>query len=161
MPGIFTERDAGTPISISMNRKFRVHLMTDSNVDPVGSFWMPASSDNQNFQLMFKGRTNDNWFTETSEKHTSSFFFAYKALVAGPTQLSFDLVQWTPVGSDAVNANGTATPVKTVIRSVTFPVTVEATATGVDNGDSPQIPAQHDALDSTQVLENDFSSSSW
>ena len=139
--GVFTERDAGTPISIPLNGKFRVRLTTDSTVDPIGSFWTPANIGNQNMELKLVDRTNDHWFSEGSVRAKSTFLFAYQPLVVGQTELSFDLVQWGVVKKNdpanhpnyiiAGRPTGLMTqPVesvdveKKVIRTITFPVTV-------------------------------------
>lgn len=169
MPGVFTERDAGTPISIPMNGKLRLSLHTDSKIDPIGSFWRPVLGADQNFQLMLKDKTTNNWFNNQGSEHqVSNTFFAFKPLVIGQTELSFELVQWipsnsqsTPVGSDATASDSGNT---TVIRTVTFPVTV----VDADSGVSRAVPAQdgyHPVHRSSQggssSLAHDLSSGSW
>ena len=159
MPGVFTERDAGTPVSIPMNGRFRLSLRTDSKVDPVGSFWRPVFSANQNFQFLHSDKTTNNWFNqEGSEHQVSSVFFAFKPLVIGQTELSFELVQWVPAASGSANASGPAAGDVTVIRTVTFHVTV----VDADEASSVVEPAhQRFIQDGAQSLTHDLSAGSW
>lgn len=158
MPGVFTERDAGTPISIPINGRFRVTFHTDSKVDPVGSFWRPVVGGNQNFHLMMRDKTTNNWFDKTGSEHqVSNALFAFKPLVVGQTELSFELVQWVPAASRSVNANGSAAGDFTVIRTVTFPVTV---VDACDNS-SAEAPVHGGTQSGVQTLKNDLSTTSW
>jgi hypothetical protein len=154
MPGVFTERDAGTPISIPLNGRFLLSLHTDSKVDPVGSFWRPAFGTHQNFQLMMRDKTTNNWFDQGSEKQISNTFFTFKPLLAGQTELSFELVQWVPAASGSVNANRSTAGDFTVIRTVTF-----NNMTVVDAGG--ECSAERAAQGSAQGLAHDLSTGSW
>lgn len=156
--GVLTERDAGTPISIPLNGKFRLSLHTDSKVDPVGSFWKLANNSYQNMQLVLRDQTTSNWFHQGSESQVSNVFFAYKPLVTGQTELSFELVQSVPVASGSVNANGPVAGDFTVIRTLSFPVTV----VDADNGSvsmEPVIEPVHQS--GARALAGDLSSGSW
>lgn len=159
MPGVFKERDAGTPISIRMNGRFRLSLHAHIKVDPVGAFWRPVFEANQNFELTQTDRTTDHWFNQEGVEHqVSNVFFAFKPLVTGPTELSFELVKWVPAASGSANANGPAAGDFTVIRTLTFPVTV----VGADEASSVVEPAHQRYIQGTAPsLTHDLSTSSW